>query len=251
MKRSVHWQLMAFIVIFMAAIGENYGADSWRPEGTVSSLLANQYLGFGSGAVLSKDPALQTDALITFKNGLYADFWISRSLVGKWDDGSLGNEVDYGVGWKGNLVTNLSVNLGVTYFDEPRAFKLGAGDIIYGHAFLTRDFKYLSLSLGYENYTTMPNSGFEGGHLVSFGAGTYKLICHEKIGLRASAAIVYDTGTLGTDAGFLFRGSDGLDWNISKIFTFNVVGINWYIPLTPRDDRVINAVFYTGITFKF
>lgn len=220
------------------------------PGVTVGSYVADKYLAFGTGNALSKDPAIQSDLLISWKNGLFVDLWNSRSLKGKWNDGSLGNEADYQIGWKSSLATNLNLNIGVTYFDESRAFTLGAGDILYTHAYLTKGFKPLSLTAGYENYITMPKSGFQGGHLISLGVSKYQLLCKNKIGLRASAAGVYDTGTLGSGAGFILRGSAGADWNVSKRLTLNVLGVNCYVPLTPHDKRIANAMFYTGFTFK-
>lgn len=224
--------------------------NAW-PSVTVSSLVSSKYLGFGTGNVLSKDPAVQSDLFVLFKSGIYLDLWNSRSLRGSWDDGSLGNEVDYQVGWKGSLATNLTLNIGVQYFDEPKAFTLGAGDILYPHVFLTRDFKVLSLTAGFENYTTMPESGFQGGNLISLGAGRSQSLFGEKVGVQASAALVYDTGTLGSGEGFIMRGNLGANWNITKRLTWNVIGINWYVPLTPHDSRVTDAVFTSGLTFRF
>jgi hypothetical protein len=223
-------------------------ADEW-PSVAVSSTFSDHYLGFGTGNLLSKDPAVQNDLAIGFKNGFYIDLWNSRSLKGQWDDGSLGNEIDYQVGWKGTLATNLSLNIGVTYFDEPKAFTFGAGDVLYTHAYLTKDFKHLSVIAGFENFTTMPRSGFQGGNLISLGVSKYQLVSQDKLGLRASAAAVYDTGTLGSREGFILRGSAGADWNITKHLTWNVVGVNWYVPMV-HDKRRTDAVVYSGFTLR-
>ena len=224
--------------------------DSQWPSVTVSSLVADKYIAFGTGSLLSKDPAVQSDVNISFKNGLYIDLWNSRSLKGSWNDDSFGNEVDYQVGWRGAVATNLSLDIGVTYFDEPKAFTFGAGDILYTHAFLTKDFKYLSATMGYENYTAMPDSGFNGGNLLSLGVSKHGSFCKDKISLHASVTGVYDTGTIGTRSGLIFRGGAGADWNISKRLTLNVLGVNWYAPLTPHDKRVAQVVFSSGFTLR-
>lgn len=246
-----HSTLSALVLItslltnLRANAGENTG-----PSVTVSSYISDKYLAFGTGSVLSKDPAVQSDLFISWKNGLFLDLWNSRSLRGSWNDGSLGNEIDYQIGWKGTLATNLSLAVGATYFDESRALTLGAGDILYTHAYLTKNFTHLSMTAGYENYVTLPKSGFQGGNLISLGVSKYQNFCGGRIGLRASAVGVYDTGTLGTDAGFILRGSVGVDWSVTKRLTVNAVGINWHIPITPHDKRIPNTMVYTGLTFK-
>ncbi|MDO8593969.1 MAG: TorF family putative porin [bacterium] len=246
MKKAI---LSVFTIVLF--LGQATAEERYLPTVTLSSYVADKYLQFGKGSVLSKDPVVQSDLFISWKNGLFVDLWNSRSLRGSWDDGSLGNEIDYGVGWKGTLATNLSLAVGVTYFDEPRAFTFGAGDILYSHAFLTRDFKHLSVTAGYENYVTMPRSGFRGGNLISLGVSKSQSFCKDRIGLRTSVAGVYDTGTLGTDSGLILRGSAGADWNVTKRLTVNVIGVNWYVPLTSHDKRTTDAMVYSGLTFKF
>lgn len=220
------------------------------PSITVGSYVADKYLAFGTGSVLSEDPVIQTDVFVLFKNGVYVDLWNSRSLKGSWDDGSFGNEVDYGLGWKGSVGKGLSLNIGATYFDEPRAFTLGAGDILYTRAFLTKECKLLSVTLGYENYVAMPGSGFKGGNLVSIGASKSWSSREGKLGMRASVVGVYDTGTIGTDDGFILRGGVGIDWRASKRLTFNLIGVSWFVPVTAHDKRTRNVMAYSGITWN-
>src|SRR4051812_45466573 len=108
---------------------------------TVSSYVTDKYLGFSTGNVLSDHPAVQTDWFTSFHNGFYADMFNSRSLKGSWDDGSLANELDYGLGWTGSVSEGLSLNIGVFYFDEPKVFALGAGDILKTYVTLTKNYK--------------------------------------------------------------------------------------------------------------
>jgi len=248
MKSTITLIILAITILFLSLTAQ--AQESQWPNVTISSLVANKYIAFGTGSLLSKDPVVQSDANILFKNGLYIDLWNSRSLVGSWDDGSFGNEVDYQVGWRGAVATNLSFDIGVTYFDEPKAFTFGPGDILYSHAFLTRGFKHLSVTAGYENYTAMPGSGFRGGNLLSLGVSKHQSFCKDKVGLHASVTGVYDTGTIGTHPGFILRGGAGADWNITKKLTLNVLGVNWYVPLTPHDKRVADVVFSCGFTLR-
>ncbi len=243
--------LLILIVSFLAIGFQAHAEETQWPQVTLSSYVANKYIGFSTGNLLSKNGVVQSGLQASFKNGLYAEAYHSRSLKGSWNDGSLGNEMDYGLGWKGNLTSNLSLKLGTLYYDEPNAFTLGAGDVLQSYAFLTRDFKHLSVMAGFENFVTMPGSGFQGGNLLSLGVSKHQLFCRGKLGLRASAALVYDTGTLGSGEGLILRGSAGADWNISKRLTLNVLGVNWYTPITPHDKRSTDAMWSSGFTFRF
>lgn len=243
-----HHTLSVLTTIALLTSFNAQAQDNTSPSITMSSYAANKYLAFGTGSVLTKDSVAQTDLFVSFKSGLYVDLWNSRSLTGKWNDGSFGNEVDYGAGWKGSVAKSLILNVGVTYFDEPRAFTLGAGDILYPHAFLTKEFRLLSVTVGYEDYIAMPGSGFKGGSLVSLGASWSRSF--GKASLHASFTGVYDTGTIGTSHGFIARGCAGADWSQNDRLTLNVLGVNWFVPVTPHDKRVSNAMVFTGLTFK-
>lgn len=212
---------------------------------TVSSTVANKSLLFGTGSVLSSDPVVQTDILLSFKNGIYLDLWNSRSLKGSWNNGSLGNEIDYGIGWKGILTSNLTLNIGVTYFDEPSAFTFGAEDIVYTHAFLTRDFKHLSVVGGFENYTAMPKSGFHGGNLLSLGICKNFSFCKDRVDLDTSLSGVYDTGTIDSEKGLFLRGNMMLSYKATKHFTLNILSLNYFI----RNRSDLMAA--TGLTVSF
>lgn len=248
MKRTLRTStIVVTILVFMAVqLHAEEKTNNWSGV-TLSTAVANKYLFFGTGAVLYDKPAVQTDLLVTLKNGLYYDLWGSRSLQGKWNDGSFGNEVDYGIGWDG-IVKGLTAHAGFTYLDEPSAFTFGASDILYTHLRLGKESKWLSVTAGYENYTAMPDSGFPGGHLISIGAGRIQPLNGDKVVLNASLAGVYDTGTLGTLVGFMLRGNVGISWNINKHFTFNAVSVNYYAPLT---RRATDAMVMSGLTYHF
>lgn len=246
MKSTLFLALTATVLCSIPVVAEE---NQW-PSVTASSMVTSKYLGFGTGNVLSKDPAVQSDLFISWKNGLYLDLWNSRGLKGTWNDSSLGNEVDYKIGWKGQVAEKLTLNVAVTYFDEPSVGTFGAGDILYTYAYLTKEFKHLSVTAGYENFTTMPESGFHGGNLFNLGVSKSQSLCKDRLNLQASAALVYDTGTLGSHEGLIARGNVAANWNITKRLTFNVIGVNWYAPITAHDKRTADTVLYSGLTFK-
>ncbi len=220
--------------------------NGW-PSVTLTTTAADKYLAFGNGIPLYENPVIQSDIFAIWKNGLYAVIWNSTGFDSKWNN-NLGDEVDYGVGWTHDFF-GLNLNIGSTYFDEPKVFTLGAGDILYNHARITKDFKHLSVFVGFENYITMPNSGFEGGNLVSLGATKALTFWNGHASFNNSLAIVYDDGIAGYDNGFLLRGTTGLGWNLTKRLVLNLPSINYYVPFTP-DGRKIDAVFMVSLSCK-
>jgi hypothetical protein len=240
MKKVLLCLLTASLLITKLEAEENQNAMSV----TASSSIANKYLNVSTGGVLSEDPVIQTDLLLTHKNGLYVDLWNSTSLNGNWNQGDLGDELDIGIGWNGTG-KGLVLHVGVTYLDEPKLFSLGVGDIVYTHVRIGKGFRPLTLTFGYENYTPLPESGFQGGNLVGLGCSKTFSFCEDKINLNTSLAGVYDTGTLGSETGFFLRGNAGLNWLVTKNFTINAMSISYYI------RRQSDCMVSTGLSWSF
>lgn len=240
-----------FAGAFTTAVAQTTSVSSNAPvKVTLSSYVANQYLGFGAGAVLSKDPVVQTSLTASFSNGIYLNVWNSRSLRGRWNNQSLGNEIDYGIGWNGLIAPKLRLNIGITYFDEPRIGRFGAGDILYSRISLTREFEFANVTAGFENYVTMPKSGFQGGNLFTLGVSKRASFWEDRIAVRASVAGVYDSGTPGSKPGFLLRGNAGADLKVNENVTVNAIGVNWYLP-TEAHGTKRDAMVYSGVTINF
>ena len=258
MKKHIVSSTLAIAAILFAAANlkatateEPPDRNQWVPAITLNSYVANQYLAFGTGVVLSTSPVIQTNLNLTFPNGVYVNLWASQSTKGNWNNASnLGDEIDYGIGWKGSISKHLTLDFGFGYFDEPRLGTFGGGDILYTHVFLTRAFKHFAVTAGFENYIAMPKSGFKGGNLISIGIGKDWSFLNDKIGAHASVAGVYDTGTPGARPGFFIRGNAGADWNVTKRFTLNVIGLNWFLPAASHGTET-DAMLWSGATIKF
>jgi hypothetical protein len=245
MKRNI---IAAILIALMWTCTMEANETNGLPSVTFKSAYANKYLAFGSGSVLYDKPVIQSDLFISFPCGFYLDLWNSKSLEGKWNE-NFGNEVDYGIGWAGS-VHGYSINIGVTYFDEPDVFTLGAGDILYSHASIAHAYWKWMVSATWENYVTMPNTGIEGGNLFSIGiARSFQL--HERVQLNTSTAIVYDDGGFGRDDGFLQKGNVGLDWKITEKLTLNAPSVNFYVPISVHDARNTDSVIFAGLTYRF
>lgn len=230
-------------------------AEASEPKVAVTSHLSasNKYLAFGAGIKLSPDPVIQADISFNFDNGIYILLWGSTSLdgnYGKTKSGALdfGDEIDLGVGWSGQ-VEGLSVDIGTTYFDEPMPGSFGANDVLYTHLRVGKTFKCgYTLTGVWENYWAMPNSSLGGGNLVGLEVSkTYKL--SEKLSAPIMIGAVYDDGGFGAGTGILIRGAASLSYQINDSLSLDG-GCRWYIP-TMDDYRDDDAVFWTGITYKF
>ena len=63
-------------------------------------------------------------------------------------------------------------------------------------------------------------------------------------------SLVYDNGGFGCDDGLLLRGSAELDWAITKHLSLVLPQVNWYAPVTVRDNRVVDCVLFAGAIYR-
>ena len=122
--------LLGFDSIVMAG-----GSSGWTPSVTFRSVLASKYV-IPNGSVAYPKMMVQTDLLASFKNGLYIDLWNSTPFEGY--DHNLGTEQDLGIGWTGPSYMYIALDVEAMYFDESQMMTLGAEDILYGHAKLSK-----------------------------------------------------------------------------------------------------------------
>ena len=226
-----------------------------RSEVTVvsaGSCIVDKYIGL-TGSELSSDPASQSYLKATLDTGTYAKVWTSRSLKGRWNDGSYGNEIDYGLGWNGKLTKAASLDMSATYFDEPAAGSFGKGDILYLKAIGTRSFKRFSLITTWEQFVPMRKSGFRGGSLIGFGASSNKKFSNDQWNVHAWGLGVYDTGVFGNDPALLCKGSVGVDRTLSHRTTLTLIAADWWVPVSTgtHDTRRTRTMVYSGFSWNW
>ncbi len=245
-----------------SVLDTSYGAENntnWSVASmTFQTAVANKYLAFGSGTVLYNKPVLHSYLNTSLNNGVYFDLWSSTPLTSGWEK-NYGTEVDLGLGWNGALsklgvtgtLSDIEMSIGTSYFDEPKLATIGAGDSLYSHFTITKKFKLLSVSAGYENYMTMPGTGIQGGNLYSIGFSKSRSIFNDRLNATTSLTAVYDDGGYGMDNGFLLRGFTEIDWNITKRLTLVLPQLFYYVPLTVNDSRELDVMVYGGLRYKF
>lgn len=238
-------------------LAEESTNSNWTPSVTLRSVVASKYLAFGSGGTLYDKPAIQSDIFVSFRNGFYVDLWNSTPFKGH--DNNFGWEQDLGIGWAGPLSTfdlkgfasDMTLDIGSTYFDEPGLLTIGAKDILYNHVKLSKAFKWVTVFGNFENYIAMPGSPYHGGNLYSIGASKGTSFFKDRVSASTSLALTYDDGGFGMDKGFLLRGSAELDWKLTKHLTMILPQVNYYAPLTVRDSRSLDAVVFGGFSYRF
>ena len=248
-KTAITVSALLLFVLGINSFAQTNTTSGWTPSFTFRSVVASKYLAFSSGGMLYDKPVVQSDLFVSFQNGLYADVWNSKSFEGSWGK-SLGDEVDYGVGYGRSLGKGFSFDIGVTYFDEPMAFTESVGDILYSHIKVCKAFKPVTVFACWENYTTMPGTAFEGGNLYSLGVSK-QLNIWKMLSASSSVAMTYDDGGFGMGKGFLAKGSIELDWAITKNLTLIAQQVNFYITISTHDSRDPDAVIFGGFSYKF
>lgn len=206
-------------------------------------------------------PVVQSEVTAWMKLGsapgkFYADVWHSTSLNGAMNS-DRGDELDYTIGWKGNLWKGISLNLWATYFDfVPIGTIPENRDQVRFFAEFDRKFEVT------QTQSLTPFVRFE----VPWGIKDYK----DSSGLRVypglkyvweffpgwsvcqKANLLFDDGAVGLKPGIFGDYRVGLSWQTTKWlaiepFSFRVVG-----PFqNSGDDRKTQTIFSAGFSAKF
>lgn len=225
-------------------------AFGWAwPEITIRSMFGTQFLDPGTGYVVYDKPVVQSDLEIGLPLGFRANILNSKSLNGGWGE-TLGDEMDYTVGWRGGVVKNLDLDVSVTFLDELHLFQMGEDDIFYSRLhllYLKNDWKFSGI---WENYTAVSSGHLTGGNLVGLGVAREFALIDEWLILEAETATLYNTGALHRE-GFFERGMVGLFWEISEGLTVIAPRVDFYIPFQNDHHQENDAVVFAGLKYQF
>jgi hypothetical protein len=255
-KLLVKVSLIGFTLNLLASDTNSVWND-WSPTVSIQTIVADKYLAFGSGSTLYNKPTLQSDIWVGFGNGLYFNLWNSTPFE-RYND-NFGTEQDYGIGWAGalssfgikNALSDLSLDIGTTYFDEPNIFTLANGDTLYTHIKVSKPLKWCTVACEYENYSTFPCNASEVEHIGSVEASKVWSLWNNRVSISASVALAYDSGVFGSDNGLLLRSFGEIDWKITKRLSLILPQLSGYQPLTIRDKRKTDGVIASGFSYKF
>ena len=248
----------AVLVGFTSANAETTNAPSgWTPSLTASSLYASKYYSGSCAVTVYRKPVIQTDLFLSFQNDFYADLWNSTPFE-KWNK-TFGTEQDICAGWAGPLSTfgiggfasNIVIDVGLSYFDEPGLESFGANDMLETHVRLTKDVKLFKVFAGFEDYVTMPGTGVNGGNVVFTGISKDVAFVKDILSASTSFTVCYDDGVLGRNEGFFFRGSSQLTWTLTKHVSLIAPQLIYGGPITDHRDRKADGAVLGGVVYQF
>lgn len=242
--------LVLAVLIGLFAPAVSNAAEEKPPITWITNVSYNSnYLAFGAGIELWDSPCVQGSVTAAFRNGFSITLWGSSDLEGRHGD-SLADEVDLALGYTRDLGNDWTLDLGLTYFEEPhmgKGLRLGAEDILYTKVKISHPIgRGWSASAIWENYTTLFDTTYNGGTLGGIEVGkTFKV--SDKVSVPFSVGAIYDDGGFGFDQGLLIRGNLGVDIKLTESITVNVGG-RYYVPLMD-DIRKTDTMLYAGFTF--
>jgi hypothetical protein len=245
-------ELLISLVVFFGPILSVQASEDSSPTPwiTFRSVVSNKYiLPSGSGFTVYNKPVIQTDILANFENGVHADLLNTTPFEGYDQDN--GTEQDLTIGWARtfNRASDVNLDLGIAYLDEPKLKKLGAQDALYGYVKLSKASDEFTLSGMYENYTSMPGSAYPGGNIFSINLNGVLPMFKDKASLNISFAELYDTGSFGFNQGFYLRGGLEFDWKLTKHLWMILPQGNCCIPVKTSDSP-LNWVALGGFSLQ-
>jgi len=228
MKKGLYCITVAMAYYFV--IGESSASEPERPlfEINFSTKVLNRYVG-DTGVVAYNRPVSQSDLTITHNpTGIYLDIWQSISLNNAGRSTNFGNEIEYYVGWAGEI-TGIGVDTGVAYFDLITLFNMPEGDIIQPYIELNKKFAVA------EGHTLTPYARAEYGIPAKGNAKEFKgLYVHTglKHGWRMSkdvsviqkAVIIFDDGAYGADRAWVGAYEMSPSYRITEWLSFDLSG---------------------------
>ncbi len=210
------------------------------------------------GRLLYDGLVVQSEATIWAKfrdlpGKFYIVSWASTSFEG-WN-ANKGTEMDYSMGWKGDIGNGVNLNLWVTYLDLlPVGTMPGKNDQV-------RLFVELDRKFAYESLLFTPFVRFEVPHVVHN--------CKDRSGLRVYAGVrtawefapkwflsnktslLFDDGATGLQPGTFFDFKISLSWQATEWLSIEPLNFRWITPLTSvSDGRKTWRILGIGATAK-
>lgn len=234
-------------------LAPNVAAEESKLTLSLSTKIWSKYL-FINGAIFYDEPVAQTDLLVGLPKGFYFDLWWSVGLDDTNLSSNFGDEVDYTLGWAGNI-GNFDVNLGVSYFD---LFKLldtgGDGDVLQPYIELGRTLKLgekheLTPSLAFQWHQPFKSSMSSGGYLIGGVRDQFQL--NPRVSINSEVGLVYDTGAYNYDNGLVGFASLEASWQLTEKFAMQLPSIMVTEPISTSDERTTQVAFGLGFSINF
>ncbi len=224
---------------------------------TSTSKLLSRYVG-NNGAVLYNKPVVQTDVFVLLPRGFYADLWWSTGLDSTFSNDG-GDEIDWNVGWSGQIGAGVVFDVGVSFLDLAELFR-GRGpipDFVQPYTGIEKTFTpseshSLTPYLRIEFLLPVRDDVRKGMYVHLGLKHTWKAT--EFLVLNQKAFVLYDTGVAGFDPALIGQYQTSFDWSLSKRWTLSAPIFKFSIPLSSvssTDGRESKMVYGFGLSFLF
>ena len=247
----IHKFVMLALISFGLTISAHSAEEVERPISvTLSSQVLNKYFDI-NGATWADVTVVQTDLTLSHNSsGVYIDIWHSTGADGTgWDDGAE-DEVDWSLGWSGD-VGQLNIDGGVVYYDLVGLFNGTAGDVVAPYLNLAHDFTMCDVPLtaiaGVRRNIPTDNS-FDGGCYYTNGVQNSTTVY--SVDISQESRVTYDDGAFNMESGYVWQHEVTVTKEVCDhvaVFLFGEVSV----PLTRFDDRQSELVGGLGIELSF
>lgn len=241
------------ILVAIISLGIVIGVVAAEDEisATLSSKVWSNYLGV-TGSEIHSGAVLQTDLFISLPRGFYFDIWHSMGLDDTKLSSNYGDEVDYTLGWAGNI-KGLGLDLGLSYYDCFKIFRGSGYDafVLYSEASKPIQLSRTHLLTPFVRFEfQLPTGDLKNG-LYSYAGVKHSWQITPKMTIKQKANLFYDTGAYGMKSGLLGHYEASLSWQLTKYFSVEPLNIKARLPITSfHDERKSDVAFGTGITFR-
>jgi len=227
----------ALLVLYM--LGSLLVGPAHCQEVTVTSVVKGAYLG-PDGAVWYRHPLLQSDILVAWDNGVYADLWVSTSGNTRkdWDKET---DVTLGYGRKFRRV-NYSV--------EGVYFAVMDGDILHGKLELSVETPKVSPFVRVMGFVPTRKGGPKEGVLLVGGLRT-SFSPSKLVEVSLEGSVRHDSGAFGYDPGWHSQGKVGVGVTLTSK-TQLLLGVELAHRMSKvTDGRKGEVVWEIGLSHRF
>ncbi len=222
---------------------------------TLTSKVLSRYV-LVNGADVYRKPVVQSELLLLLPKGFYADLFWSTGMNTQFSH-DLDDEVDWTVGWSGNVGKGVVLDFGVTYFDLRSLWstKGPVGDFIQPFAQAEKTFS-LSESQSLTPYLRLEvlfptHADIRTGSYVHLGV-RHVWTVSDVLALNQKLFLVGDSGAAGFDAVVIGHYQAGLDWRMAKKLTLTLPTLKFSSPLSHvSDGRQGEFVYGLGMSLAF
>ncbi len=249
---------IAVVVLLVAMVAT--GAEAEKDLSlTISSKVYSKYLGSTTGSICHEDPVLQTDLFFTLPHGLYFDIWHSSGLDGTGLSSDGGDEIDFTVGWTGEIekLQNIKLDLGISYFDCYDLFKMPSGDFILPYLNVSKEFPVLKDHclepfVFFQFPYSAKGNEYGNGFIVRSGMFHHWNIT-DSLAICQRVNLTFDDGAWGNDSGLLGEYRFDASWKITDRITLDVISVKVARPFSNFSDGRdgTEAVYGAGIKICF